>query len=169
MGLLAATMLVPAQADARLMTKPKCDTLDCRKTSQLKNLKHARYVCNNGARYPKRWSCSAVKWLKREYNETLAALAPKVEKTGAWAWYLTPATQCVTNHEGAWTSVNSAGYYGRFQMDVPFQNETAYGRAAYRRWGTADHWPPAVQVQHAYSIWSYAGWSRWPTYARYCS
>lgn len=86
----------------------------------------------------------------------------------SWAWYKSRATQCVVAHEGGWTSVNPAGYYGRFQMDRAFQRETAYGRRAMRRWGLAHRWPPRVQVHHAWTIWRYAGWSRWPTYARYC-
>jgi len=86
-----------------------------------------------------------------------------------WAWYYRWDTQCVVNHEGGWTSVNPSGYYGRFQMDVSFQKETAFGRRSYNRWGTANHWPPWAQVYHAYEVWRYAGWSRWPTYRRYCS
>ena len=78
-------------------------------------------------------------------------------------------TQCVVNHEGGWTSVNPAGYYGRFQMDVSFQTETPFGRRAYRRWGTPNRWPPKGQVFHAWTIWTDAGWSRWPTYERYCA
>lgn len=100
---------------------------------------------------------------------SVAFTAPaQAGKSAAWSWYQRSDTQCVVNHEGGWTSVNKWGYYGRFQMDVSFQRETPYGRWAYARWGTADHWPPDVQVQHAYSIWRYAGWSRWPTYNRYC-
>lgn len=53
-------------------------------------------------------------------------------------------------------------------MDRSFETETAYGRWAERRWGRASSWPPIVQVRHAYEVWLYAGWSRWPTYRRYC-
>jgi len=159
----------PAQAHlVRVPDYPGKSLLANRLASQTINVKHARYVCKHGANAHQRWACKAVKWLVRERNETKAAMAPRVSSS-AWAWYLSSDTQCVTNHEGAFTTNTGNGYYGRFQMDVSFQNETAYGRAAYRRYGTADRWPPAVQVQHAHDIWSYAGWSRWPTYARYCS
>lgn len=89
--------------------------------------------------------------------------------TNYWAWYARWDTQCVVNHEGGWKSVNRAGYYGRFQMDVSFQTETSFGKWAFRRWGTANHWPHWAQVKHAYEVWRYSGWSRWPTYARYCN
>jgi hypothetical protein len=87
----------------------------------------------------------------------------------AWAWYNRSDTQCVVNHEGGFSSVNSAGYYGRFQMDVSFQKETHFGRWAYSRWGTANNWPSWAQVVHAYDVWTRSGWSRWPTYYNYCA
>jgi hypothetical protein len=162
LSLSAALLAVPPTAGSHLPHGPK-GTL---KTAE-RNLAHAKGACAayrkvRQARSP-RSHCAAIPWLRQVRAERFVAANP------AWAWYRSSATQCVVNHEGGWTSVNPAGYYGRFQMDVSFQNETAYGRAAYRRWGTANNWPPLVQVRHAYSIWLYAGWSRWPTYARYCS
>jgi hypothetical protein len=131
-----------------------------------RNLAHARGACRAYRRvlmgHHPRSHCRAVPWLERVRAELAARANP------SWAWYRSSATQCVVAHEGGWTSVNPVGYYGRFQMDVSFQNETAYGRRAFRRWGTANRWPPAVQVFHAWSIWKVAGWSRWPTYYRYC-
>lgn len=93
--------------------------------------------------------------------------------TAAWKWYKRSDTQCVVDresHDDTWRAVSSRGtYHGRFQMDYSFETETSYGRWAERRWGRASHWPPIVQVRHAFEIWLYAGWSRWPTYARYCA
>jgi hypothetical protein len=166
LSLSAALLAVPPTAGSHLPHGPK-GTL---KTAE-RNLAHAKGACAayrkvKQARSP-RSHCAAIPWLRQVQAERFVAANP------AWAWYRSSATQCVVNHEGSATSIGYVNgvptYYGRFQMDVSFQNETAYGRAAFRRYGTANNWPLLVQVKHAYSIWLYAGWSRWPTYGRYCS
>lgn len=70
------TLAWVAPANASLITSPKCETLNCILASQSKNLAHAKYVCNNGAKQAKRWSCRAVRWLSREIGETRRALLP---------------------------------------------------------------------------------------------
>ena len=94
-------------------------------------------------------------------------------KMQAKRWYRRSDTQCVVTAESkdnTWTAVSSDGTYrGRFQMDYSFETETPYGRWAERRWGRSDNWPPIVQIIHALEVWLYAGWSRWPTYYRYCA
>lgn len=65
-------------ANAHLIAKPKCGTLHCRETSQHANLKHARFLCHYGRNATRRWGCSAVRWLKKEYGETEAVLHPRV-------------------------------------------------------------------------------------------
>src|SRR5262245_28749527 len=72
--LVALVWAAPASAD--LISKPKCDTLHCILESQSRNLAHVKYVCNNGAKKAKRWSCHAVRWLSREIGETRRALTP---------------------------------------------------------------------------------------------
>lgn len=72
----ACALLSVADANAHLMVIKKCETVSCINSRQLQNLKHARYVCNNGAHQNKRWNCKAVKWLKREYTQTYAVLHP---------------------------------------------------------------------------------------------
>lgn len=77
--LVMAALLGVAPAHAHLVKLPDSPSkshLENRLASQTTNVKHARYVCNNGANAHKRWACTAVKWLSRERNETRAALAP---------------------------------------------------------------------------------------------
>ncbi len=162
----ALSLAIPTAASAHLIAPLKTGTPTSQLTAAKKNLAHARGACRAhtraGSANSTRSHCKAIPWLQQVREDRFVAANP------AWAWYLTPTVQCVVNHEGAWTSVNPAGYYGRFQMDIPFQNETPYGRAAFSRWGTANNWPPIVQVKHAHGVWTYAGWSRWPTYYAYC-
>jgi hypothetical protein len=156
-------------ADAHLIARPKNDTLAARLASQERNLAHARYVCNHGGGDHRRWACEARRgWLAEERAKTARAMRPsKMEK--AWAWYRTSTTQCVCDHEGGWRTDSNYPYAGRFQMDPSFERETAFGARMQRKYGRANNWPPWAQVFHAFEVWSYAGWSRWPTYAKYCA
>lgn len=167
-----------ADAQAHLVRtadKPALNHLQNREASQEMNLAHARYVARHGARANQRWHRLAVRWITVELLETRRALLVRERPTGvdaAWAWYQTRDTQCVVNHEGGWTSpsISPPGMYaGRFQMDYSFERETAFGRKMSDRHGRAWNWPPWAQVFHAYEVWSYSSWSRWPTYARYCA
>lgn len=120
------------------------------------------------------WYAQASRWTQRELAETRAVLR-KLSMSGdvcvasksACAWYADGATQCEVAHEGAFTTNTGNGYYGRFQMDLGFQQSTSYGRRAYALYGTADRWPPSVQIEHAYEVWTVRGWNPWPPYSVY--
>jgi hypothetical protein len=104
-------LIMAANANAHLITKPHCASLKCRAASQLENLKHANYVCEKGRHYAKRWSCAAVKWLTREYSQTKAAMRPRVVGASShWQGWL-----CIHSREGAWND-EGAPYYGGLQM-----------------------------------------------------
>jgi hypothetical protein len=152
-------LIVATDANAHLIAKPKNRSLSAINASQLENLKHARYVCNHGANASKRWNCRAVKWLKREYNETEAKLHPRMTDIGAWS--------CIHGYEGAWNANTGNGYYGGLQMDIAFQ--AGYGGEFLRRWGTADNWPPWAQIRAARRARdSGRGYYPWPNTARAC-
>jgi hypothetical protein len=106
----------------------------------------------------------------RLWKSRYAACVKYVNNYPALVWYESRDTQCVVAHEGGFTSVSKGGtYHGRFQMDQHFERETALGRWAQRTYGRASNWPKIIQVRHAYMMWKKFGWSRWPTYARYCA
>jgi hypothetical protein len=76
------------------------------------------------------------------------------------------AFTCIHRYEGAWTDPN-APYYGGLQMDWNFME--TYGSDYLRAWGTADHWPPSVQLAVAMRAYlSGRGFTPWPTSARLC-
>ena len=73
---------------------------------------------------------------------------------------------CIHRLEGAWTDPN-APYYGGLQMDEDFM--ATYGAPFYRALGTADRWPPFVQVAVALAAYySGRGFYPWPNTARAC-
>lgn len=72
---------------------------------------------------------------------------------------------CIHAHEGSWTDPNPP-YYGGFQMDVTFMR--SYGPEYLAAWGTADHWPPAVQLAVAMRGYFARGFEPWPNTARAC-
>ncbi len=82
---------------------------------------------------------------------------------GAW--------MCIHSHEGSWTD-SGAPYYGGLQMDYGFQS--TYGSEYLARFGTADHWPVAVQIEVArrardgYHGYGARGYGPWPNTARAC-
>lgn len=142
----------------------------------IKAIGHVAYrtIYSSNPRVRHRWR-RATHWLihvRAEAKHRIEVLrAPPVAACGAsataCAWYADGATQCEVSHEGGFSSVNPAGYYGRFQMDYGFQTSTAYGKSAYRRYGTADKWPEGVQIEHAHDVWTVRGWSPWPPYYKY--
>jgi hypothetical protein len=156
---VGAAVLVAAPASAHLVAKPQCDTLKCRLASQTENLKHARYVCKNGAHRSKRWSCSAVGWLSRELKKTNAKLAVLARPPHYNEW------MCIHRYEGSWTDPGSP-YWGGLQMDEGFQK--AYGYELYRSKGTADHWTPLEQMWVAERAYRTRGFWPWPNTARWC-
>jgi hypothetical protein len=73
---------------------------------------------------------------------------------------------CIHRFEGSWTDPG-APYYGGLQMDWTFMN--TYGGDYLRAWGTADHWPPAIQIAVAMRAYlSGRGFYPWPNSARLC-
>jgi hypothetical protein len=123
----AFALIVAADANAHLMVTKHCTTLQCINGRQLQNLKHARYVCNNGAHQNKRWNCAAVKWLTREYNETEAVLHPRVLIVGHYSGW-----SCITNgaypkapHEGNGYNGSHTGPLG---MTTPWAGYMPPGR-----------------------------------------
>lgn len=103
--------------------------------------------------------------------QTARVSACGTASASACAWYEDGATQCEVSHEGGFTSLSPDGKYaGRFQSDYSFETETAFGRMMESRYGRANRWPIGAQIDHAFEVWSYSGWSRWPPYYRYgCS
>jgi hypothetical protein len=73
---------------------------------------------------------------------------------------------CIHRFEGAWNDAG-APYWGGLQMDGSFM--ASYGASFRRTLGTADRWPPFVQVAVAMSAYySGRGFGPWPNTARYC-
>lgn len=74
---------------------------------------------------------------------------------------------CIHRYEGSWTAATGNGYYGGLQMDSDFMR--AYGREFLAAYGTADKWPPMVQVAVAMRAYlSGRGFWPWPNSARLC-
>jgi hypothetical protein len=77
------------------------------------------------------------------------------------------AFMCIHSHEAAWTANTGNGYYGGLQMDLSFQR--TYGPEFLRAFGTANNWPPSVQVTVAMRAHLQGrGYRPWPTAARRC-
>jgi hypothetical protein len=84
----------------------------------------------------------------------------------ASARWLVRAFGCIHRHEGAWNDPR-APYWGGLQMDLAFQQH--YGREYLRAFGTADRWPPALQIAVAIKAYlSGRGFAPWPNTARLC-
>lgn len=79
---------------------------------------------------------------------------------------LTQDFLCIHGFEGSWTDTGSP-YYGGVQMDSAFM--AGYGAPFLHAWGTADRWPPFVQVAVAEAAYlSGRGFGPWPNTARMC-
>lgn len=76
------------------------------------------------------------------------------------------AWMCIHKFEGSWTD-HGAPYYGGLQMDWDFMH--TYGLKFFRRYGTADHWSPLIQMYVAERAYSAGrGFYPWPNTARMC-
>jgi hypothetical protein len=73
---------------------------------------------------------------------------------------------CVHYGEGAWDADSGNGYYGGFQMDMTFME--SYGAPYLQSLGTANNWPPSVQLSVAYRGWLAQGWAAWPNTSAAC-
>ena len=144
-----------SDAEAHLISKPKSDTLESRLHSQTLNYKHTRYVCNNGAKSHKRWSCKAKTWLNRERLETRHILFPPpvevLDKKAAIPYPWGAIANCESH--GNWHINTGNGFYGGLQ----FMTSTwlAYGGGKYAP--RADLASAAQQVAIA-STMSYSHW-----------
>lgn len=114
---------------------------------------HWRFASQNAYFHRQR-----IKWLGKEYRETLAKLVPPVRMLSAWT--------CIHGYEGAWNSNTGNGYYGGLQMDYSFMH--SYGRELLRTKGTADNWTPQEQMMVAEIAYSKRGFTPWPKTARMC-
>ena len=93
-----------------------------------------------------------------------AAFRRRVDLNGANG--LERAFQCIHSHEGSWRDPNKP-HWGGLQMDLDFQR--TYGREFLNAWGTADNWPPYVQMTVAMRAYlSGRGFHPWPNTARKC-
>ncbi len=78
---------------------------------------------------------------------------------------------CIHRYEGSWTD-SGAPYWGGLQMDYGFMS--TYGPEFLKRWGTADHWPPSVQIlvarraRDGYAGYGARGYGPWPNTAALC-
>lgn len=97
---------------------------------------------------------------------TLLVLATTSRSDTGAAGRLLAGLRCVHSHEAAWDDPGPP-YYGGLQMDWDFMR--AYGPEFLRAFGTADHWPPVVQLTVGMrAILAGRGWSPWPNTARLC-
>ena len=100
----------------------------------------------------------AAYWIrKREQIRRTKPLWRTLRRWEAW--------MCIHAHEGAWTDPNGP-YHGGLQMDTGFMR--TYGGDLLKRYGTADHWPPAAQVAVAERAYRTRGFNPWPNTARAC-
>jgi hypothetical protein len=65
-----------------------------------------------------------------------------------------------------WSANTGNGYYGGLQMDMDFQR--TWGLEFFKEWGTADRWPPEVQIAVGIRAYLHRGWSPWPNTSRSC-
>lgn len=79
--------------------------------------------------------------------------------------WLEQAFLCIHRYEGRWTD-DGAPYWGGLQMDRRFMQ--TYGGTYWRSLGTANLWPPSVQIAVAISGWLDRGFHPWPNTARRC-
>lgn len=162
-----AALITAAPASAHLIAKhPKGASIWAVERSQKQNLKHAKYVCTNGAHKHKRWACHATKWLTRELNETETALHPPVVRvvasrptyiSGGGYGVALCGSSCVQCESGGNPSAVSPGgkYWGLYQFD--YGTWVAHGGSpgSYGRAGAAEQTAVASRVR--YRAWPVCG------------
>jgi hypothetical protein len=86
---------------------------------------------------------------------------------GANPHQLVRGFMCIHKFEAPWAARTGNGYYGGLQMDMEFQR--AYGSEFLAAFGTADNWPPAIQITVAVRAYlSGRGFGPWPNTRRLC-
>jgi hypothetical protein len=114
---------------------------------------------------------------RRSLLEHTALLAEAERKLELLAIYALPIGNyehwiCIHKKEGAWNANTGNGYYGGLQMNMGFQR--FYGSEFVAKYGTADKWPPRVQMAVAqrahdgYRGERPRGYGPWPNTARDC-
>lgn len=105
----AISLFWVSASGAHLVTTPKNRTTAAIHKSQTLNLKHSRYVCNNGRRATKSWHCKAAKgWLLKEWKETRPVL-------GTGPFYIDSCTATILSREGGmnpYATNPTSGAYG---------------------------------------------------------
>lgn len=145
----AFTLLAAPVASAHLITKPKDHTRSSIHASQLKNLAHARYVCNNGGGAHKRWSCKAVVWLTFQAKRTEASAWDVINAVfGSYGAQANVVASCESGHS-IWAA--NGQYLGLFQMGE--SERSIYGHGG-------DVWSQA-RAAHRYFVASGSDWSPW--------
>jgi hypothetical protein len=112
--------------------------------------------------------------VEREKGQLLSLVAalrrklhPPAPSLGGIPASIYRAFMCIHRGEGAWNANTGNGYYGGLQMDYGFMR--TYGSEYLSRYGTADRWPPSVQIAVAYKAYrSGRGFGPWPNTARAC-
>jgi hypothetical protein len=96
---------------------------------------------------------------------SVSAATTRANSRGDADW-LMRAFLCIHSHEASWDDPGSP-YYGGLQMDTTFMR--TYAPEYLRAFGTADHWPPALQIAVAIRAYlSGRGFYPWPNTARAC-
>ena len=85
-------------------------------------------------------------------------------QAGVSAWAAGSGPACVRRHEsgGRYGTNTGNGYYGAYQFDLSTWESNGGGA------GLPSSYPPAVQDQIAFNIWSRRGWEPWPNTSRAC-
>jgi hypothetical protein len=108
------------------------------------------------------WAHRATHWKRR----TLAHRQANRQRLQLGATGVARGLLCIHQFEGSWTDPNPP-FWGGLQMDAHFQR--AYGGPFLQALGTADRWPPFLQVavgMRAY--YSGRGFGPWPNTRRMC-
>ncbi len=114
---------------------------------------------------------AGLRWQKQRAEKHAAALkklrAGLRERVDVGPYGVAAGLLCIHTHEGAWDANTGNGYYGGLQMDYSFMR--AYGGEFLTSLGTADRWPPHIQVAVAMrAYYSGRGFGPWPNTRRMC-
>jgi len=118
--------------------------------------------------------CAKARGSLREHTAMHAEAKRKLEHLAIYALPIGNYDHwiCIHKGEGAWNASTGNGYYGGLQMNMGFQR--FYGSEFLAKYGTADNWPPRVQMavaQRAYDGYRgerARGYGPWPNTARDC-
>lgn len=125
------------------------------------------------------WYAHALARQPRVYHgfaeRSTTTYAQRVASLSQWRWIhwqaraafnrATRGLQCIHIYEGSWRDPDEP-YWGGLQMDRSFMQ--TYGAAAYRAWGTADHWPVRWQLRVGLAGVRSRGYSPWPVTRHMC-